>query len=82
MTNKDKALAIVDKLFEMCEKDYDITFSGHCGEMVIGFRNGNEDGYHYHIHSHVNFSSQLTTILQSLDAIEHRQKESSGKQGK
>lgn len=65
MTNKDKALIIVNKLFELAEKDIKITFSGHCGEMVVG-----SDDFHAHISDHEKFEKQLQSIIISLDQIE------------
>ena len=66
MTNKDRALIIVNTLFEMTDHDFDITFSGHCGGMVIGFSNGNEDGWHFHISEHKDFPEQLKEIVQAI----------------
>lgn len=73
-TNKDKALQIVNKLFEICEQDFEVRFTGHCGEMAIDFRRGNHDGWHSHINDHVDFSQQLQLIIQALYEVESRQK--------
>lgn len=74
-TNKDKALQIVNKLFEICEQDFEVRFTGHCGEMAIDFRRGNHEGWHSHIFDHVNFSEQLQLIIQALHKAESLQKE-------
>ena len=74
MTNRDKCLVIVSKLFEICEQDFNVTFSGHCGEMVVDFKNDGE-GHHFHISNHKDFSDQLQEIIQAVCAIEHCQKE-------
>jgi hypothetical protein len=74
-TNKDKALQIVNKLFEICEQDFEVRFTGHCGEMAIDFRRGNHEGWHSHIFDHVNFSEQLQLIIQALHKAEDLQKE-------
>ena len=54
MTNKDKALEIVNKLFEISEQDFDINISGHCGGMVVGYKGGDKKGFHILLSS-VNF---------------------------
>lgn len=65
MTNKDKALIILNKLFELAEKDISVTFSGHCGEMVVG-----SDDFHAHILDHDKFENQLQNIIVALSQIE------------
>ena len=75
MTNKDKALVIVNKLFEICEQGFEISFSGHCREMVVGYRNGNNDGYHCHISDWKSFPDQLQEIIQATHDVEKLQKE-------
>lgn len=72
-TNKDKALQIVNKLFEICEKDYEVKFSGHCGEMVVSCGKG-DNYFHSHIFSHnSNFSDELQQVLQALHKVESLQ---------
>jgi hypothetical protein len=65
MTNKDKALIIINKLFELAEKDIKVTFSGHLGEMIVG-----SDDFHSHIFEHEKFEKQLQHIIVALDKIE------------
>lgn len=71
MNKKDKAMVIMDQLFEMCENDFTITFSGHCGEMVVSFPN--EEGYHAHIDDNRPVKDQLQQIIVALDQINQRQ---------
>ena len=73
MSKKDKALAIVDKLFELNSNDISVSFSSHCREMVISADNL-EDGSHWHISDHVDFSDQLSEIIVALYDIEKRLK--------
>ena len=68
MTNNNKAMIIVDKLFELSEKDISVTFSGHCGEMVIAW--GTELNEHAHISSHLQMKEQLQEIIRILHRIE------------
>lgn len=65
MTNKDKALIILNKLFELAEKDISVTFSGHCREMVVG-----SEDFHAHIFDHEKFEDQLQHIIVALDQIQ------------
>lgn len=74
MTNKDKCLIIVNKLFEICEQDFSVSFSGHCGEMVVDFKNDGE-GQHFHISDHKDFTGQLDEMIQAVYSIETFQKE-------
>jgi hypothetical protein len=65
MTNKDRAMIIVNKLFELAEKDITVKFTGHLREMVIC--SGDD---HYHICDYLKFKDQLQNIIISLDKIE------------
>lgn len=75
MTNKDKVMIIVDKLFEITEKDFDINISGHCGGMVVGYKNGNEDGFHIHVDDTGSFPDQLQQLVKAVHEVHERQNE-------
>lgn len=73
MTNKDKALIIINKLFEIAENDYDINISGHCGGMVVSYKNGNDNGFHVHIDDFKSFPEQLQQLMEAVHNVHEQQ---------
>jgi len=68
MTKKDIALNILDKLFELSEKDLTVRIGGHCSDMIISWGAG--DGSHHHIDTITsNYKEQLTEINNTLRMI-------------